>query len=592
MFHQGRHLGLEEFHIIREILHGKTDAFATFKARIESLLAVFETPPVRQVTQGQDENHHQERSEHRQSLATVRKEERDTQTNRRKDNKHDENVQERESTPLTGGFSELTSGVNGHRAHKGDWVKDGNTGNVKEQVAHGDLQGLGSFRDHGSQQSRDGSTNVGSQRQGVHLVQMNRTNSHERGQGGSDDGRGLNQDGQTATHGNRHVSIDIGGLVHDTGRQAEQHALQDIHQSQQAGKENDNGDEENNSTRDLVVLGSGIGLEEGGAGVLVAVARNETNLLALGGGGFSWLAKNGIKAITVVTRAGSLGHGSNQLAVGLDDAFSERCNELLDGSFPSFTIRRRGILDHGSRQVTKITGCNLEGEKDAHGHVVEHIVHGGTGKGAFQLIRISQLTQRHQRVCDGSTNVGSHDHVNRLTNRNGRTDERDNDGSGGRRRLQQDRRQDTHHETSDGVSFVTKQGTGGAARHDLGAGAHQFETKEEEIEEEADDEESSKRVAPFRRRAYAASLKDFTPGGIGRFFVRVEIIITKVNRSSRTILARGDGLLGFVIFVRLCCEEWGCESEERAQKISNREKKRKIVYLSRNNRFRIKEAIR
>ncbi len=115
----------------------------------------------------------------------------------------------------------------------------------------------------------------------------------------------------------------------------------------------------------------------------------------------------------------------------------------------------------------------------------------------------------------GSTDVGSHDHVDTLVDGDGSgTDKGNNNGSGGGGRLEEDGGQDTNHQSSNRVDVITEEFSGLASTHDLGSRSEKIKTKEEEVKEEKNETDSNEDESPFLRRVGAARNGDLAPGGV------------------------------------------------------------------------------
>jgi hypothetical protein len=173
-------------------------------------------------------------------------------------------------------------------------------------------------------------------------------------------------------------------------------------------------------------------------------------------------------------------------------------------------------------------------------------VDGGSGESTLELVAVSQVTNGNDGVGDRSTNVGSHDHVNTLTDRNRvSSNKRHNDGSCGGRRLKKNGSEDANHESGNGIGFVTKECSGGTSSQNLGSRAEELQSEEEEVKEEADGEKSKEGVSPFFRSVDAASVADLTPGGFlhESGIRRVEILVTDVHGAGGTVLA-ARGVIG------------------------------------------------
>jgi hypothetical protein len=167
-------------------------------------------------------------------------------------------------------------------------------------------------------------------------------------------------------------------------------------------------------------------------------------------------------------------------------------------------------------------------------------VDGGSGEGTFELVAVSQVANGNDSVGDRSTNIGSHDHVNTLTDRNRlSSNKRHNDGSGGGRRLKKNGSEDANHESGNGIGFITKEFSGGTSSQNLGSRSEELQSEEEEVKEEEDGDKSSEGVSPFFRSVDAASVADLSPGGFldESGIRRIEILVTDVHGAGGTVLA-------------------------------------------------------
>jgi hypothetical protein len=95
-----------------------------------------------------------------------------------------------------------------------------------------------------------------------YLLQLDASNSNQRSQYGSGDGRTLNQNSNGSSDKNGNQSVDIGGLVNDTSGHSHKSTLQHIHQSDQANNQQSERQDEADSSRDVIVLFGGSVLEE------------------------------------------------------------------------------------------------------------------------------------------------------------------------------------------------------------------------------------------------------------------------------------------------------------------------------------------
>lgn len=220
---------------------------------------------------------------------------------------------------------------------------------------------------------------------------------------------------------------------------------------------------------------------------------------------------------------------------------------LLNRTLPFFTFGRGKALDHSLSEVKQVPSSGFNRQQNGDRQKVEHVVNRCTGKCTFQLVAVAHMAHGNDRVGDGSTDVGTHDNVDTLLDRNrSGTDQGHGDGRGGRRRLKKDRGQNTNHDTGNGVEVISKQCTSGTSSKDLGSTAEQFKRKEEEVEEEGGEADTDEDHGPLLRGMAAAGVADFTPSGIfdGILDVGIKIGITNVERAGTTAITTRDVLLG------------------------------------------------
>ena len=175
-------------------------------------------------------------------------------------------------------FPSWRAAVHGNPAHERNGVPNEDSGNVEEQVRQCDLEGLDTVGHHGGKQGRHGGSNVGSESQGVHLLEVKDTHTNEWGQGRGGDGRRLHENGDSGSDHNGKVSVDVRGLVDDTRRHAQKHLLENGDEANEARDQNHQREEEAHAARHLVIVLIGVGIKESGALVGRLVASNETNL--------------------------------------------------------------------------------------------------------------------------------------------------------------------------------------------------------------------------------------------------------------------------------------------------------------------------
>jgi hypothetical protein len=534
-------LGLQVFHIGRK----GADGLGADLAGDHAIVALFLSSLVLALVGGVDNDTEKDESdENSQDGQSHGSGEKGGKTKEKKGNKeeHDDNVDNGEPLPDTGGLSELTGSVEGDIAHKRNGVPDENTGDVKEKVGQGDLKGIGGGQQSG-QDGGNGGTNVGSKSQGGHLLKTKNTHTNEGGKSRGGDGRGLDKDGDSGSNKHGNVSVDVGGLVDDTSGSSEKHRVQDLDQSEQANEKDHQTNDENDKSRSLVVVSIGCRVEESRALVGLLDAGNKSNLASVLGRIVVVQAHDGV----VVIAASSLGDILDNRLVGIDDHLGKRGNNLLDGSLPLVSVLGFDVLDYGIGKVVQVSGCGLKGKKDGNGHEVEHIVNDGTGERTFELVSISHVTNGDDGVGDRSSDVGSHDHVDSLTDGNGfSTDKRNDNGGGGGRRLKKNGGKDTDHESSNGVGLISEKRSGGTSSQNLGSGSEKLQSEKEEVKEEQDDNKSAESHGPLLRSVDTACSADFTPGGILHVsrVVNVEIFITNVHGSGGAVLAADNSLRG------------------------------------------------
>mmetsp|Transcript_6075 Transcript_6075/g.17049 ORF Transcript_6075/g.17049 Transcript_6075/m.17049 type:complete len:590 (-) Transcript_6075:453-2222(-) len=542
---EGSNTSLEEFHVIRKINNGLALALTGGHAGVALLLSILVGAPVGQVGKAQGQDNDNKGSQDLESLGVFFKESGKTQEEQGNNHKHDKDVDQGESTPDTGGTAQTAGGRQGKGTHKGDGVEDADTRNVEEQVGKGNLERVNAVRHQGSSDTSHGGSDIGSERKGKHLFQTKGSHTNQRSQGGGGNGGRLDKHGNTGTNSNGKVSVDVSGLVDDTGGHTQKHLLKNGNNTQQACEQHHNGNEENNTSRNLVILGGGILREKGRAVSVFLVAGNQTKLLSAVGVGRLANTFIGVEFFAVST----LGNGLGDTLVDNNDALSKGRDNLLDRSFPLFVILDIGVLDHGLGQGVQVSSNGFHREQDSDSHKVEHIVNGGTGKGTFELISISHLSHGNNGVGDGSSDVGSHDHVDTLFDRDGSifsSNKGDNNGGGGGGRLKKDSGKDTDHQSSNGVGVVTKKFSSLATGHDLGTISQKVQTEKEPVEQKCHSQNSSGEHGPFTGSVHAAGGANFAPGGIAVFIFGIKVGIAKVGGGTLLLfnfVFVGDGVL-------------------------------------------------
>jgi hypothetical protein len=535
---KGSNLGLEEDHVFGERLHRVSSSLLGLHTVDALFLSSLVLAVVSSVDNSQEEENNDDGSQSGQTLRVLGEEEGNTQKNQRNKEEAHKDVNNGKSLPEASSLSKLASSVKRYLSHEGDGVPDEDTKDVEEKVSQGDLERGDTRSDQRSHHGSHGGTNVGTKRQGEHLFQSQSTNSDKGSKSGGSDGRRLDKHGNTDSHEDGEVSVDVGSLVDDTGRSSQKHLLKNVDKSEKAEEENSNGDGKDDKSRNLIFMAIGSGLEEGRALVGILVAANQTDVASAGGGVVVVIAANNV----IVVRARStLGNILDNILVSDNDQFSKRGNNLLDGALPLFSFVSLEVSDACSSEVFEHTRSALKGEEDSNSQKVEHVMDSGSSESTFELVSISQVTHGNDCVGNGSTDVGSHNHVDTLASRDGfSSDKRDDDRGGSRRRLKEDSGEDTNHETGNRVGFVSEKLSSGTSSHDLGTSSEKFQSEKEKVEEEADSEESYKDPAPFFGTVDAAGLAHFLPGSISdivNVLFALKVDISDVHRSSWTVLA-------------------------------------------------------
>ena len=538
-------LCLDVLHVVGELGAGLPAALALGHAGEALGLAVALEPPEEEVSEGGGDANDEEGTEDGEALGVLLEAGGKTEKDEGKGEEHDEDVHDGESTPDAGGFAELAGEVEGDTAHEGDGVPDEDTGDVEEEMGKGGLHGGDLVGNEGGHDSGEGGTDVGAEGEGVHLLELDDAHADEGGEGGGGDGRGLDKDGDASADDHGEVSVDVGGLVDDAGGGTEEHLLEEGDEADEANDEDEEGKDEADAAGDLVVVGGGTVLEEGGAEAALLVAGDEAIVALAGVVGLD--AAGAVDGVVVVAGDGSLGDGDllDEVLVGLDDAVAEGGNDLLDGTDPLVALLEGLVGEHGLGEVVEVSGGSLEGEEDEDGKEVEHVVDGGTGEGTLELVAVAEVAHGNDGVGDGGTDVGTHDHVDGLTDLDGTsTDEGDDDGGGGRGGLKKDGGKDTDHEGGDGVGLTAEDGTGGTSANDLGGGTEELQTQKEEVKEEAKDADADEDDAPLLGGVAAAGTGDLAPGGVADLLggLLVEVGVAEVGGAGEALLAALDGI--------------------------------------------------
>mmetsp|Transcript_14782 Transcript_14782/g.30619 ORF Transcript_14782/g.30619 Transcript_14782/m.30619 type:complete len:350 (-) Transcript_14782:66-1115(-) len=304
-------------------------------------------------------------------------------------------------------------------------------------------------------------------------------------------------------------------------------------------------------------------LEEGGAtGCLIASDESNTSaihtdlfsgiLVALAGTVLVVLdsiqAQHWIVCVAALYLPG--GNILDDILVCLKHPSGERRHYLLDGPLPLLSVADT-VWKHGIGQMVEVMADDLEREENGHTQQVEDIMNSGSGKGTLQLGSIRHLTHRHDCVCYGSSDVGSHDEVNTRIDRNGLgTNQTHYDRGSRRRTLNQSRGQLSNHQPRHGVGIIAHQSTGLASSQHLGCASHEFQGDQEEVKEEESRACPDEDLAPFLGVVDAARLGDFSPSGISDFvdLFFVPVGVSEVSGSGGAFLARTNHGFDLVCF--------------------------------------------
>mmetsp|Transcript_24558 Transcript_24558/g.50559 ORF Transcript_24558/g.50559 Transcript_24558/m.50559 type:complete len:225 (-) Transcript_24558:1343-2017(-) len=173
VFSQQGDLALQELHILGKSLHGVIHVSAAIEACKTLLQSLLLLPPPNETGNAQNHSDHQERSQHGEANSLLHEERRKSQQQQRNDEEHNNDVDGRNETRAASSTSEGSCSPERDATHDRDGVPDDNTRNVEEQVAQGYLEGIHIVRNHGSQETGDGGSDVGSESQWKHLLQLN-----------------------------------------------------------------------------------------------------------------------------------------------------------------------------------------------------------------------------------------------------------------------------------------------------------------------------------------------------------------------------------------------------------------------------------
>ncbi len=396
MFLEGSDLGLHHFDVFRKSLHGVGLGLPSLELGDNGVLSVGESVPVKGISNTQDQENGDEGSQDSQSLNTLSEKEGQSQQESRDDQKASDNVKKREDSEDASGLSETAGSIEGNVAHEWNRVPNKDSGDVEEQVGKGDLHGFSGGK-QSSKKSSDGSSDVGSQSDREHLFKTDDVHTDQRSEDRGGNGRRLDKDGNTDSDKDGKVSVDVGGLVNNAGRHTHEHLLEQVDHAEKADEQEDQTNDENGNTRNLVIRSAGINLEKGRAGIGTLVAGNETDLRAGRlGRVFRILADNWV----VVTARFSLGNTLDDVLVSNDNLLGEGSNELLDRSNPLLSITGFEVSDAEGSQSSEVSGDEFDRQEDTDSQKVEHVVNGGSSESAFELISISHLSHGDNGVGD------------------------------------------------------------------------------------------------------------------------------------------------------------------------------------------------
>ena len=173
----------------------------------------------------------------------------------------------------------------------------------------------------------------------------------------------MHQDGNSASNHHGEIAVNVASLVDDTCRDAEQQSLEDRDESREATHEDCQGNDKADPARHLVVLLSGIHLEESGASVGLLVAGNESCLVATGRVGVGGvIALNRIERVARTT----LGNRLDNVLVGHNDPGTKGCHYPLDGSVPLFSVPNRVWTHQGLCYLVKVPCDGLHRQQNGH----------------------------------------------------------------------------------------------------------------------------------------------------------------------------------------------------------------------------------
>lgn len=393
VFLEGLDLALERRNILREGLHAVLLGLVVRELGGQGSLSVGHLEPVDGEDDSAQEGNSDDGSQDGQSLDSLSEKKGKSQQEGRDDQETNQDVDNRDGFRDASSFTQAAGSIERDVAHERDWVPDKDTGDVEEQVGKSNLHGVGVGK-KGGKEGSDGSSNVGSQGDREHLFKTNGIHTDQRSEHRGGDGRRLDKDGDSNSDKDGKVSVDVGGLVDDTGRHTEKHLLEQPDHAEKADEQDDQTNDENGNSGDDIIGLSGTFLEESRAGG--GSAGNKTN-----GAGLLVLLNTFLAGSWVVILARlSLGNGLDKVLVGLDDLAGKRSDPLLDRSDPLFSVLGLEVADAGTGKSSEVSGDELNRKEDTDSQKVEHIVDGGSSEGTFELISISHLSHGDNGVGD------------------------------------------------------------------------------------------------------------------------------------------------------------------------------------------------
>ena len=136
-------------------------------------------------------------------------EKRQSEDRSRKNEEHSEEINECEPTVLGRLVAQGFCHGDGDVSHEGDRIPDEDSHDVEEQVAHGDLHGVAQLlriRGESGEDGRHSRSDVRSESEWVHALDVEDAHSHQWSDGGSEDGAALNEDGHACSECNGDVT--------------------------------------------------------------------------------------------------------------------------------------------------------------------------------------------------------------------------------------------------------------------------------------------------------------------------------------------------------------------------------------------------